>query len=59
MAVAQMDFDKHLDVMEHIQRLTRRGVDELLGEFGEYMRTLNLSHIPDNRTHPSGIADGK
>ncbi|XP_061398437.1 fibrinogen-like protein 1 [Musca vetustissima] len=57
LAVAQMDFDKHLDIMEHIQRLTRRGVDELLGEFGAYMRALNLSHIPDNRIHASGTAD--
>uniref|UniRef100_A0A1I8MFB2 Fibrinogen C-terminal domain-containing protein n=1 Tax=Musca domestica TaxID=7370 RepID=A0A1I8MFB2_MUSDO len=39
MAVAQMDFDKHLDVMEHIQRLTRRGVDELLVEMNILRKT--------------------
>ncbi|XP_075160205.1 uncharacterized protein LOC142233239 isoform X2 [Haematobia irritans] len=57
LAVAQMDFGKHLDVMEHIQRLTRHGVDELLGEFGEYMRILNHTYIIDNRNHSTDYSD--
>lgn len=58
LSAAQMDFGKHLDVMEHIQRLTRHGVDELLGEFGEYMKAQNYTYITENRNHSSGISDG-
>ncbi|TMW40420.1 hypothetical protein DOY81_014500, partial [Sarcophaga bullata] len=49
--VQQMDFSKRMDVSEHIQRLTRHGVDQLIGEFEEYMKLLNSTQIIDNRTH--------
>lgn len=51
LGVQQMDFSKRLDVTEHIQRLTRHGVDQLIGEFGEYMKLLNHTQITDNRNH--------
>uniref|UniRef100_A0A1I8PNN3 Fibrinogen C-terminal domain-containing protein n=1 Tax=Stomoxys calcitrans TaxID=35570 RepID=A0A1I8PNN3_STOCA len=57
LALAQMDFGKHMDLMEHIQRLTRHGVDELLGEFGEYMRIQNDTYITDNRNHSTDAND--
>ncbi|GBP95193.1 hypothetical protein EVAR_72557_1 [Eumeta japonica] len=57
MAVQQMDFSKRMDITEHIQRLTRRGVDQLLGEFEEYMKTLNHTQITDNRNHTNDNSD--
>lgn len=51
LAVQQMDFGKRMDITEHMQRLTRHGVDQLLGEFEEYMRILNHTYITDNRNH--------
>lgn len=57
--VQQMDFSKRLDVTEHIQRLTRHGVDQLLGEFEEYMKLLNHTQVIDNRTHLNDDTNGK
>ncbi|XP_037825510.1 fibrinogen-like protein 1 isoform X1 [Lucilia sericata] len=58
LAVQQTDFGKRMDVTEHIQRLTRHGVDQLLGEFEEYMKTLNHTHIiTDNRNHSNDKTD--
>lgn len=58
LAVQQMDFSKRMDVTEHIQRLTRHGVDQLLGEFEEYMKLQNHSQIiNDNKSHSSDLTD--
>lgn len=57
LAAQQMDFGKRMDVTEHIQRLTRHGVDQLLGEFDEYMRLLNNTYITDNRNHTNMDVD--
>ncbi|XP_065360443.1 fibrinogen C domain-containing protein 1 isoform X2 [Calliphora vicina] len=59
LAVQQTDFTKRMDVTEHIQRLTRHGVDQLLGEFEEYMKILNHTHITDNRNHTNDNTDNE
>ncbi|XP_073838867.1 angiopoietin-4 isoform X2 [Musca autumnalis] len=56
LAVAQMDFDKHLDIMEHIQRLTRRGVDELLVELNVLRKTKRQAiHSSQQQQQPSSM----
>ncbi|KAM7356057.1 uncharacterized protein ACRADG_001920 isoform 3-T3 [Cochliomyia hominivorax] len=45
LAVQQMDFGKRMDVTEHIQRLTRHGVDQLLVE----LNTLRKIRQTDQR----------
>uniref|UniRef100_A0A1A9W369 Fibrinogen C-terminal domain-containing protein n=1 Tax=Glossina brevipalpis TaxID=37001 RepID=A0A1A9W369_9MUSC len=41
LAVQQLNFHKRVDVIEHMQRLTRHSIDELLGEFEAYTKKFN------------------
>uniref|UniRef100_A0A1A9UJI1 Fibrinogen C-terminal domain-containing protein n=1 Tax=Glossina austeni TaxID=7395 RepID=A0A1A9UJI1_GLOAU len=53
LAVQQLNFHKRIDVVEHMQRLTRQGVDELLGEFETYRKKLN--HTDQSHNNKANI----
>ncbi|KAI9587816.1 angiopoietin-4 isoform X1 [Glossina fuscipes] len=53
LAVQQLNFHKRIDVVEHMQRLTRESVVELLGEFETYTKKLN--HTDQSHNNKANI----